>query len=120
MEMTPNEIVKSYREAKEKKKQIQILSELNACRPSDIKQILRDNGVQFPGPEPKKEPKAFIVTNKECTLPYEKIIPEFVENTVQERIRYLHESIETLSQDIQKMQIEEAELTAWLKKAKEV
>ena len=59
MQMTDNEIVKSYKEAKEKKKQIGILADLNGCNRQEITAILRNNGVDLPGPKPKKteEPK---------------------------------------------------------------
>lgn len=59
MQMTENEIVKSYKEAKEKGKQIGILADLNGCQRQEITAILRNNGVDLPGPKPKKveEPK---------------------------------------------------------------
>lgn len=50
MEMTNEEIIKSYKEAKNKQKQIKILADLNGCRPMEIKKIV---GVE----EPKKEEK---------------------------------------------------------------
>ena len=40
MEMTAHEIVRSYKEAKDKKKQVGILAQLNLCTPEDIKKIL--------------------------------------------------------------------------------
>lgn len=45
MQMTPGEILLSYREAKFKKKQIGILAELNLCDRKVIIQILLDGGV---------------------------------------------------------------------------
>ena len=43
--MTAESVVKSYREAKDKKKQIAILAQLNACSQDDILKVLVDNGV---------------------------------------------------------------------------
>lgn len=80
MQMTKGDIIKLYKEAKEKKKQIEILSQLNACSPADIRQILIEGGVQFPGPKPKKtEEKA--EAPKE---PKESKIPEEVINAISE------------------------------------
>lgn len=40
MEMTNAEIIKSYKDAKNKATQIKILADLNCCRPADIKRIV--------------------------------------------------------------------------------
>ena len=40
MQMTNEEIIKSYKEAKDKKKQIKILADLNTCDANIIKEIL--------------------------------------------------------------------------------
>ena len=47
MQMSVNEIVRSYREAKEPGKQITILAELNCCTREDIYNILKENGVDI-------------------------------------------------------------------------
>lgn len=44
MEMTPDEIVVRYRQAKEKGKQLNILAELNACSVDDIVHVLVEHG----------------------------------------------------------------------------
>lgn len=46
MEMTDLEILRSYRQAKKKKEQITILSELNCCSKEKIIEILKNNGIQ--------------------------------------------------------------------------
>lgn len=51
MEMTNEEIIKSYNEAKNKQKQIKILADLNSCRPIEIKKIV---GIEEPKQEEKK------------------------------------------------------------------
>lgn len=43
--MTPQEIVKSYKQADDKKKQLRILSELNACSRKFIRTILIEGGI---------------------------------------------------------------------------
>lgn len=57
MQMTNEEIIKSYKEAKNKQKQIKILADLNSCRPMEIKKIV---GVE----EPKKEEKKAVSIDK--------------------------------------------------------
>lgn len=65
MQMKPDEIASSYRQSKDKAKQLVILSQLNATSVDNIKQILLDQGLdyrQLPrskrkdnlSPEPKK------------------------------------------------------------------
>lgn len=45
MEMSNEEIVRSYREAKDKAVQLGILADLNCCSKEYIKQILREGGI---------------------------------------------------------------------------
>lgn len=45
--MSDKEIVRSYNEAKNKAAQIGILAELNLMRESDIKEILKKNGIKI-------------------------------------------------------------------------
>lgn len=45
MQMTNEEIVRSYREAKHKKEQVGILADLNACTRGQIIDILRAGGI---------------------------------------------------------------------------
>lgn len=60
LEMTPEEIVRSYREAADKKEQVQILADLNLCSRETIRRVLIEGGVK-PQELPrqrKKEPSA--------------------------------------------------------------
>lgn len=45
MEMTKEEIIRDYRQARYKGKQVGILADLNGCRKSEIVAILRERGV---------------------------------------------------------------------------
>ena len=49
MNMTENEIVRSYRAAKNKRQQIEILADLNVVSQDEIKAILKENGVDLRG-----------------------------------------------------------------------
>lgn len=57
MEMTEEEICRSYRQAYSPSKQIKVLAELNCCKESDIKQILKDNGYMKKQGRPSTEPE---------------------------------------------------------------
>ena len=48
MEMTVDEILYSYRSAKDKAEQVKILAELNLCKICDIEKLLVENGEQVP------------------------------------------------------------------------
>lgn len=45
MHMGEGEIIRSYKQSKDKKKQIEILADLNAIKPREMKQYLREVGV---------------------------------------------------------------------------
>ena len=46
LEMTVEEIVRSYREAADKAHQLRVLADLNVCKPEVIRQVLLDRGVK--------------------------------------------------------------------------
>ena len=56
MQMTVEEIIRNYIQAKDKSKQIGILADLNGCDKEKIRSILRTRGVELPTKgRPKKE-----------------------------------------------------------------
>lgn len=70
--MTDGEIISSYRQAKDKGKQITILAELNACTKGQIEDILTEagylkNGKPRKGPIPKNAIKPVAVAKTEKT-----------------------------------------------------
>jgi hypothetical protein len=89
MNMTPEEICRSYREAKKKMEQIKILSELNATTEEEIKKILKENGYLKTGPktaimqtalkQPKLEtPETNIQPKQEVVMPTEETVETIV------------------------------------------
>ena len=62
--MTDAEIVKTYKEAKNKKTQIEILADLNCCKASDIKTILKNNGVDLRGGDYRSKKAADAVPDQ--------------------------------------------------------
>ena len=71
MQMTDFEIVAKYKSAKDRKKQIDILAQLNACDKETIRKILIKNGIpesELPskrGPKPKQQ---VVVATKEPSV----------------------------------------------------
>lgn len=72
MDMTPDEIVVRYRQAKDKAEQLQILADLNCCTVDGIINVLCEHG----GYKPQFFNKAKVKLKKQ--IPYKKpeIIPE--------------------------------------------
>ena len=68
MEMTEQEIVASYKGAKDKSKQIGILAELNACDWQEIADILAAGGIQFQPKKRKSQGVPFTQQEKETIL----------------------------------------------------
>jgi len=65
--MTEGEIVRSYKDAKDKNKQISILKDLNGCSTYDICQVLIKNGVEIANP-PKKRGRKPASKNAEAEV----------------------------------------------------
>ena len=65
MEMSNEEIIRRYKQAKHKAAQIQILADLNACPKSKILEIVRDSIVpRHPTPaQPKEQPETVKVVD---------------------------------------------------------
>lgn len=76
MQMTVEEIIRNYTEAKDKSKQIGILADLNGCGKEKIRSILRTKGVPLPTKgRPKKETstRKTSTKTKEPTSTVEKV-----------------------------------------------
>lgn len=138
MQMSNEEIVRSYREAKDKAKQLGILSELNACDKQKIKDILAEGGIdhrQFPRsrkekdarPEKAERTKARTAKAKQAVQekpvntqcgednPTERpedpkiYIPEIVKQAVTEKMIQVQESMDQNAADL-------SDLNAFLKR----
>lgn len=57
--MTDDEIVRSYQQAEDKKKQLKILAELNLCKTDDIVNILKGAGEEIPEKAVRRKRKTF-------------------------------------------------------------
>ena len=63
MNMTPEEICREYRQTKHKDQYIQILADMNLCKPQDILAILSDKGEISGAPAKQDKPKREEVVN---------------------------------------------------------
>lgn len=72
MEMQTSEICRLYRGARDRKEQVRILAQLNACKIRDILTVLRDNGEAVPeyGQLPKTPKKGQQEKNKPELKPF--------------------------------------------------
>ena len=88
MEMTNADIVRDYQAAADKKKQVQILADLNQVKPEEIVEILKAGGVDHRSlPRAKKAPKEEPIE----TVPSEEIA-EIAEVVIRPKVkpRHLH------------------------------
>lgn len=108
MQMSESEIVKNYKDSKNKRSQIQILADLNTCKPDDIKKILKDNGVDLRGgnyhtktgtsvPEKAATPSV----PKQIEIPEEQVstkakIPKIVRDTLMEDLDFIEQQLKEL------------------------
>lgn len=92
--MDQSEIVRSYREAKNKEKQIQILADLNGSSPEQIRQILIAAGE----PAEKKRPKS-----KEIRQMVVKPMPDCVKKAITERMIRLTEEIDRATAELKEL-----------------
>ena len=112
MEMAAHEIVRSYKEAKDKKKQVSILAQLNLCTPEDIKKILVEGGInwrELPRGKRIQSPPQPPNETKEPTAPsaHSAIIREALkaykaqtENAMREEVRNHEETMSKFKNDI--------------------
>lgn len=74
MVMTDAEIVRSWKEAKDRNAQVRILAELNVCSRDVIIEILKDNGIDGRQLPRKKKAAPFVLSDKpegETAIPAE-------------------------------------------------
>lgn len=86
MKMTEAEILRDYREAKAKNKQIEILADMNLCTKKEMAQFLADNGMQVDkrllagDPRKRKDETVFIPDEPELTDEQQEKFAEILES----------------------------------------
>lgn len=118
MQMTEGEIRRSYREAREKKKQIRILAELNACSVAEIQAILDGKKPERASVKRGPKPKAARVKKAETkevpeTAPAIVFISRRVADELVEHLEELEERRTRLLKELNEIQksVDEAEKT---------
>ena len=117
LEMSEEEIVKSYRNATKKREQIKVLSELNACDKKTIREILRQYGEDVAEPVNRYTLKNRELKNeqtKSITPKVEQTAPEQVIDLVKNRAYMLRQQIEELKLKLGEYQNQLSELENWL------
>ena len=96
MQMSREEIVKSYKESKDKNHQIDILADLNCTDRNGIRAILYDAGIPLPG-KPKaqiKKPVAVEEIQKEEPKEPEEAPKDFLPGVIREQLMKDADAIE--------------------------
>lgn len=129
MNMTENEIVRQYKEGKDKREQIKILADMNLCEKEEIEKILTDNGCRIPAQTPKKNPKnesSEVTEDIQKKEPQEKPyaagikesgfhVPDKVKELVNAKMVRLQETIDAYQEKIKEYETEMEELNGFLR-----
>lgn len=131
MNMTENEIIRQYKEAKDKREQVKILADMNLCEVEEIEKILKDNGQRLPVRHLKKKPQNEPSEETEdipapAIEPLEKPyaagtksggfhVPDKVKELVDAKMVRLQEAIDIYREKIKEYETELEELSGFLK-----
>lgn len=126
MNMTNEEIIRNYKEAKNPYKQAKILAQLNGCSEDEIKNILHEAGVlkaynRKPAKTEKKkqEVKVTVKETKEV-IPAPEIkkeeIPAEVTRLIDERLKEINIQISQYQHEISLLRVEQGKLTEYIEK----
>lgn len=130
MQMTCEEIVESYKQAKEKSTQLSILAQLNDCKRSEIKEILKSAGVLEGMDDQKKLGRPLGSKNVPKEKPFVVEVPakfndrlharameayretlqarkEELEREYQEKVRFIDEEMALIEEDISRRSVVE-------------
>jgi len=131
MYMKDNEIVREYREGRDKKQQVKILADMNGCTYEEIVEVLRKQGIDVSGVERKKRgrqgTKETVVPAEEkksdvaAGLPAETEkpavaagLPDIVRDTITQRMIEETEKMETCARQMKECEQNIKELNAFL------
>lgn len=129
MTMTEGEIVRDFKAAKSKAKQIDILAQLNCCSVQTIRDILENNGVVLKG-VPKttsnkdQQPKQVTAKAEKAEKVVEirevvKQIPGIVKDCVIQRVGVLDDKITELEKALEAYRNERDELLDWVQESED-
>ena len=130
MYMKDNEIVREYREGRDKKQKVKILADMNGCTYEEIVEVLRKQGIDVSGVERKKRgrqgTKETVVpaeekkSNVAAGLPAETEkpavaagLPDIVRDTITQRMIEETEKMETCARQMKECERNIKELNAF-------
>ncbi len=105
MQMSNEEIVKMYRESKNKKAQVEILADLNACGKEKILSILKEGGVsptEMPRNRKKTECDERLPRLEERKVERE-VLPDIVKEAICKLMEIEQEAIDRHSQRLKEL-----------------
>lgn len=111
MQMTNEEIIKSYKEAKDKKKQIKILADLNTCDANVIKEILVEAGEAAPRVYKRAAKKP---EEKKTTKTAEQELPTAIIKSLTMRMNEIGAAITLQEAKIEELKQERQDITDFL------
>lgn len=88
MQMNEEEICRSFKEAKDHRKQVGILADLNCCSRDEIRRILMKNGI-----DPPRTGNRYTARKEETDSPSRIKIPNAVMMTLKDRINIINDQI---------------------------
>ena len=109
MQMTEEEICKSFKEAKDHRKQVGILADLNCCSKDEIRKILMKNGI-----DPPRTGNRYTALKK-GDFPEIRVVPRCAISILKKNVRDIDEELKILDVKIQYLKNTRKELTEFLK-----
>ena len=109
MQMTEEEICKSFKEAKDHRKQVSILADLNCCRKHEIRKILMKNGI-----DPPRTGNRYTKL-KNSDFPEIRVVPRCAISILKKNVKDIDEELKILDAKIQYLKSTKKELTEFLK-----
>lgn len=109
MQMTEEEICRSFKEAKDHRKQVSILADLNCCSKDEIRKILMKNGI-----DPPRTGNRYTKISKE-DFPEIRVIPRCAISILRKNVKDIDEELKILDAKIQYLKSTKKDLVDFLK-----
>lgn len=109
MQMTDSEIVRDYREAKNKREQVTILADLNRCEKEEIIDILLKNGVDQRELPRKRKPKSKPEEEKRAQS-----AADTVASILAQRVMQIDKSLQEYYAVIESLEREKADIVTYI------
>lgn len=115
MQMTEDEIYRSYKEAKEPQKQIRILAQLNCCDTDKIKEIIASHGEPVPKRKYTRRQPVKVQPPEKPQAVKKSDLPESVIAALKQKIMFLESDIERYATESENCRARADEIREFLK-----